>query len=88
MNIGESVVKYRFLIHSLSHTFVVVDISTIGMPTQIYPTTGQVQQVSAFRFRRWNDVQAYLFKSGAEARSINEAAEHVKRTGLAVLTVV
>ena len=33
--------RHRFILHSLSHTFVAVDISKIGLPNEIYPPTGK-----------------------------------------------
>ncbi len=39
--------KHRFLIHSLSHTFVVADIGLYGIPSEIIPADGGPQQMVA-----------------------------------------
>jgi hypothetical protein len=35
-----SIKHRRLIIYSLSHTWVVVDITTIGLPNEIYPEEG------------------------------------------------
>lgn len=76
--------KYRFLIHSLNHTVLVVDITKIGLPTHIFPPEGEEQMVPSLRFQSWRQAEEYLRGLGADQKAIEAArAGHT-----AVLTVV
>jgi hypothetical protein len=44
--------KHRFLIHSLNHTNLLVDISEIGLPAEVFPAQGKPGLYSLFGFRR------------------------------------
>jgi len=80
--------KHRFLLHSLSHTIVVVDISEIGLPREIYPQDGQRQRVSTIRFRNWTDAERYLQRLGADAEALERICAQLEKTSVAVLTIV
>lgn len=43
--------KHRFLIHELNHTVLLVDITGIGLPTEIYPYEGKSHSVPTLRFK-------------------------------------
>ena len=43
--------KHRFMIHALNHTYLVVDITSIGPPTEIYPEEGKEQWFRLGGFR-------------------------------------
>jgi hypothetical protein len=77
-------VKARFILHNLSHTWLVIDITAIGMSDEIYPFEGKQQMVPTFRFQSWKDVEHYLMALGADA----EELARIGKTSLDVLTIV
>jgi hypothetical protein len=79
--------KHRLLLHSLSHTVVVVDITEIGPPTEIYPREGKRQLVPSFRFQSWKDADAYFLQLGADPDLIEKAAASIQKAGVAVLSI-
>jgi hypothetical protein len=79
--------KRRFLIHSLNHTSLVVDITEIGLPTEIYPPEGKLQPVPSLRFQNWHSVEEHLLGLGANRKSLDCVVETLKRTSVAVLTI-
>ncbi len=80
--------KHRLLLHSLSHTFVVVDITNLGLPDEIYPTSGKEEIVPCHRFQGWEDARRYLLTLGADDKSIERSVESLRKTSTAVLTIV
>ena len=78
--------KRRFLIHNLNHTSLVVDITEIGLPTEIYPPEGKLQPVPSLRFQNWHNVEEHLRGLGANRKSLDCVVETLKRTSVAVLT--
>jgi hypothetical protein len=80
--------KRRFLVYLLSHTFLVVDITDVGLPTEIYPPEGKRQMVPTLRFQSWTDARAYLLASGADDGPVDDTATRMRESGLAVLTIV
>ena len=72
--------KHRFLIHELNHTTLLVDITGIDLPTEIYPSEGKSQTVPSLRFPAWRHAEHHLLQVGAN--------QEVRRTGVAVLTIV
>jgi hypothetical protein len=79
---------YRFLFHSLSHTWLVVDISRIGLPTEVYPEDGKEQMVPSLRFQRWSDVEHYLTGLGADPESLQKLSVALKQQSVGILTIV
>ena len=75
--------KHRFLVHLISYTTLIVDISEIG-PLRINPRTGNTQMVPLLQFAAWKEAEQYLRAKGADA----EALGQIKKMGSGVLTIV
>ena len=80
--------KHRFLIHSLNHTTLLVDITAVGLPTEIYPPEGKTEPLSSRRFQSWRDAEQYLLGMGAAPDQLDRMLEREKKDGVAVLTIV
>jgi len=80
--------KYRFLLHSLSHTIVVVDITGFVLPTEVYPAEGQPRMVLALRFQSWRFAAEHLLVLGADTELLKTTATWLEKAGVAVLTIV
>ena len=80
--------KSRFLLHSLNHTIVLVDITKIGLPNEIYPPEGKPQSVSALRFQTWKNAETHLLGLGATSGVIDQTYSQLHKTSVAVLTIV
>jgi hypothetical protein len=78
----------KSVLHSLSHTFVLIDISKIGLSNEIYPPEGKPQPVSALRFQNWKNVEEYLLKLGATNDMLDQTSSQLRGTSVAVLTIV
>jgi hypothetical protein len=78
----------RFLLHSLSHTTLIVDITQLGLPTTIYPPQGERSEVPALRFQSWRDAANYLVGAGADDGTIQKTASDLRDTSVAVVTIV
>jgi len=79
--------KHRFLVHFLNHTVLLVDISEIGVATQIYPPEGKPQAVSSLRFQSLRDAEQYLVGLGAGRKLLDMTIENVRKTGATVLSI-
>jgi hypothetical protein len=80
--------RYRFLIHELNHTALLVNITEIGLSTEILPREGQAQSVPSLRFRSWRDVEHYLLGLGASQEALDAAKEGLQKVGVVVLTII
>jgi hypothetical protein len=80
--------KHRFLLHSLNHTVLVVDISEIGLASEINPRTGRAEMVPALRFVSWEDAERYFRSKGGDAETIAGSSKGLVKTGVAVMTIV
>jgi hypothetical protein len=80
--------KHRFLIHSLNHTSLLVDITSIGLPNESFPPEGKPQNVPTLRFQTWADATRYLCGLGATTEDLDRAQLDLKRTSIALLTIV
>jgi hypothetical protein len=76
-------VKHRLLIHAISYTWLVVDITTIGLPTEICPEEGEEQMVPSLRFRDWGHVERH-----ADPELIKRSAAFLEKASVAVMTMV
>jgi len=77
--------KRRFLLHSLYHTFLVVDITTIGL-TETCSANDQ-NTVPFLQFQNWRDAEQYLRASGASAEVLETTSSWLRKTSVAVLTI-
>ena len=80
--------RHRFLIHELNHTTLLVDITEIGLPSQILPPEGKSQSVPSLRFQSWLAVERHLLELGADQETLNETKDRLNRVGVDVLTIV
>jgi hypothetical protein len=80
--------KHRFLIHLLSHTILVVDITEIDLPSEIYPPDGQRKMVPTLRFQSWKDAEQYFVRLGSDIETLKKISTSIRKTSLAVLTIV
>jgi hypothetical protein len=81
-------IEYRWLVYRLSHTFLAIDISGIGLPNEIYPPNGKEQSVPTRRFQSWKDAESYLRGLGASDDSMTQLSAHLNRGGFGVLTIL
>ena len=79
--------KHRFLLHSVNHTPVVVDITQFGLPSKVFPATGENTTIPARRFQAWKDAEEYLLRLGADARALGRALEQLEQAGVSMLTI-
>ena len=80
--------KHRFLLHSLNHTVLIVDISQFGMNVEINPRTGNSQMVPALRFINWKEAEQFFRAKEAGDDAIEDTRVTLAKTGVAVMTVV
>jgi len=80
--------KHRFLIHALSHTILVVDITQFGTEIEINPRTGNTKMVPALRFPVWKEAEHYFRANGADLETINQILTQLKKASVAVMTIV
>jgi hypothetical protein len=80
--------RHRYIIYPFNHTTLVVDITDIGLPAEIYPQEGKRQDVPTLRFQTWRDARQYLADSGATEEMLERASTQIKASDLAVLTIV
>jgi len=81
--------KYRFLLHSLNHTILVVDISQFGIPIETDPRSGNTKKmVPALRFVNWKKAERFFRAKGADEDTIEKTHAMLGKTGVAVMTVV
>jgi hypothetical protein len=80
--------KHRFLIHSLNHTILVVDISQFGMEHEVNPRTGNTEMVPGLRFLSWQEAEQYFRANEADRPAIESARAMLHKSGVAVMTVV
>jgi hypothetical protein len=79
--------KHRFLVHALNHTILLVDITAIGLPVDIYPHEGRPQTVPTLRFQAWSRARQNLQGLGASEERLDEIETILKRASVAVLTI-
>ena len=80
--------KHRFLLHSLNHSTLVIDITEVGMTTEIKPRTGKAQMLPAVRFTNWQDVEQYFRANGANQEMIEQTRTMLRKIGFAAMTVI
>ena len=80
--------KHRFLLHSLNHTVLVVDISEFGTAIEINQRTGNGKTVPALRFINWKEAEQYFLANEADEDTIEKTRAMLYKTGVAVMTVV
>jgi hypothetical protein len=80
--------KHRFLIHSLNHSSLLVDITAIGIPGETFLPDGKPQTVPTLRFQTWSSTRAYLRGLGASEQHLDGVEADVNRASVAVLTIV
>jgi hypothetical protein len=80
--------KRRFLIHSVPHMYLVVDITSVALTKELHPRDGEEEQVPLFQFRNWRHAEHYFAALGVEPDELERSSAQVKETGVAVLTIV
>jgi hypothetical protein len=81
--------KHRFLIHALSHTLLIVDVSQFGVEIENSDVrTGNTKMVPALRFPIWKEAEQYLRTNGADDKTIEDTRTQLNKTSVAVMTVV
>jgi hypothetical protein len=79
--------KHRFLLHALNHTILVVDITSIGLPTGIIGDEGEARSLPSIRFRTWHEAERHFLALGAKQKYLETADESLRKTSTAVLTI-
>jgi hypothetical protein len=84
-----STMKHRFLIHSLSHTILIVDISQFGIEMESNNVrTENTKMVPALRFPVWKEAEQYLLANGADSEMIEKIHTQLGKASVSVMTIV
>jgi hypothetical protein len=78
----------RYLLHRINHTTLVVDITPIGLPVEILPDEGVERTLFSLRFRKGGSAEQFLLKAGARPAQLQKVNEAIRKTSLAVLTIL
>ena len=78
--------KHRFLLHSLNHTILVVDITQFGI--DIDTPMGNTKMVPALRFVNWKEAAQFFRAKEASDDTIDLTRASLDKSGVAVMTVV
>jgi hypothetical protein len=79
--------KHRFLLHSLNHTILCVDVSNVGIPVEIISDAGETRALPSVRFRTWSSAEQHFLGLGAKEESLRTTDKLLKKHGVAVLTI-
>jgi hypothetical protein len=77
----------RYLLHHINHTILVVDISSVGIADEIYPSEGKAYALSSLRFQTWQSAEQFLLRVGANRTALAKTWSALKSSSVAVLTV-
>jgi hypothetical protein len=78
--------KYRFLLHFISHTYVIVDITNVELSNQ--SRHGNTQMAPAFRFTSWKEAKAFLLAKRATTETVDSTNAQLRSMSLAVATIL
>jgi hypothetical protein len=79
---------HRFLLHSLNHNILVVDISELWSASENKPRTGNTEMAPTLRFGSWEDAERYFRVKGADDETIASASKGLAKSSVAVMTIV
>lgn len=71
--------KHRFLLHSLNHTILCVDISGIGISAGIISDSGETKTIPSIRFRTWSNAEQHFLTLGAENDTLRKIREQLDK---------
>lgn len=78
----------RYLLHKINHTILLIDATPIGLAANVLPPEGHEQSLSSLRFQTWQAAERFLLESGADSNLLDGTLKTLKKTSLAVLTIV
>jgi hypothetical protein len=78
----------RFLRHSLSHTFLAVDITEVLEPNESSPIPVQKPTVPYVRFNTWAETERFLMALGASPESTAATSARLLQCGTTELTII
>jgi hypothetical protein len=80
--------KHRFLLHSLNHAIMVVDVSEVGVEGEANLRTRNTKMVPVLRFMNWNEAVGYFRAKLADENTLEKTRSALHKRGVAVMTVV
>jgi len=75
--------KYRFLLHSLSHTTLAVNITGFSMNTAGVGVNGN--SLPFIQFMSWDQAKQHFMELGAGQESLDATQQNLEKTSAAVL---
>jgi hypothetical protein len=79
--------KARYIIYEINHTILLIDITGISLPTEIFPPEGKTEGLVSRRFQAWPDAERFLAKCGASRDSLEKARLTLDRNSFAVINI-
>jgi hypothetical protein len=77
--------KYRLLLHSLSHTTLAVNIT--GLSVNIAAVVVNGNSLPFIQFMSWEQARQHFMELGAEKEAPDTSQQHLRKTSAAVLTI-
>ena len=79
--------KHRFLLHLLSHSVIIVDITGFGTSTEGGGAIASPTKVPAFRFNAQTEAAQFLRARGADTDALDAMFSQLDDASTAVLTI-
>jgi hypothetical protein len=77
--------RRRYVLHEINHTVLLIDITSISIPREIFPPEGKAEDLLSLRFQSWEWAEKFLLDSGASRDNLDKARDSLTKTGVAIV---
>jgi hypothetical protein len=78
--------KYKFLLHSLSHTTLAINVTGLSLNVAGVGVNGS--SLPFVQYNSWDRAKQRFLELGAQQESLDAAYQHLRATSVAVLTIM
>lgn len=79
--------KRRYMAYEISHSLLLIDITSIGLADEIFPPEGKAQDLLSLRFQEWSAAEKFLLGSGASRDSVDKARSSIDKCGFGIINI-
>ena len=78
----------RYVLHEINHTVLLIDITPISIPREIFPPEGKAENLLSLRFQTWKWAEKFLLNSGVSRDNLNKTQDSLTKTSMAIVSTL
>ena len=80
--------RRSFIVYEVNHTILLIDMTSISLPREVFPPEGKAEDLLSLRFQAWRHAEKFMLDGGASRDSLDKTRESLNKNNFAIINIL